>query len=731
MSYNGYEYSKGGGGGSFGGGYGFDPMGVFDGGAIGGGGFLAEERAGGKGSDKKASRDKNSLIPLSIRQLVTATHEDDSYKVDGAELANIKIMGMVAAIEEHSTNFNFKVNDGTGVMDCKQWIDRDTRAQSKLTGLRDGALVRVVGNLREFDGKVHLLVFDVTPVLDWNELSYHLLDIMLTHCQQTKGSIPGTAQGNSYSHAIGSPMVTVPPSSSYGASNKQQQYQNQPSGGSNGNHSMAAIVLGVYKEMDRGSAIGIAMTDVLEALHRRGTALRMNQLEKEVSQLCDDGTLKVAVWENKILLMGEFDGESVFDLNVGPVATDIALLAYETKFSISEALSIPFFASATGGYHGHTQLNDVWASADGGYSWIQVCQNAQWHCRQGHTTVVLDNLIGGFGGSSRFNDMWKSSDAALVMSAVRPFNPEAVTDKAAAPSQSEWQIDSGVAFQSISEEDIENIGYVVPVNVINHFLNDVKANGKVSGVSGLGVKLQGMDLMLSNDFRKYGKSWFSVQSRQATSPLHSYSAMLKRDLQSQYRPLSLPIIVEALWGRNRDEDLLNSGRESRIQSLDGIGIEILPHCSSSSEGHELPLLCGSPKEAWPVSLALELEISQSKSDSARKETFYWVKNKEIVQIDKLDNLGELACKNGSRLINSVLHQNNLKVKNMQSMAGQGRLYLQCTALAEFPARVSYFDQRESGIGERAATARERADRMRKLRFPSQSTAQALTEFRPG
>eukprot|EP01035_Chromulina_nebulosa_P029097 gene29097-38526_t len=150
-----------------------------------------------------------------------------------------------------------------------------------------------------------------------------------------------------------------------------------------------------------------------------------------------------------------------------------------------------------------------------------------------------------------------------------------------------------------------------------------------------------------------------------------------------------------------------------------------------SECHELPLLCGSPKEAWPVSLALELEISQSKSDSARKETFYWVKNKEIVQIDKLDNLGELACKNGSRLINSVLHQNNLKVKNMQSMAGQGRLYLQCTALAEFPARVSYFDQRESGIGERAATARERADRMRKLRFPSQSTAQALTEFRPG
>ena len=79
----------------------------------------------------------------------------------------------------------------------------------------------------------------------------------------------------------------------------------------------------------------------------------------------------------------------------------------------------------SGGHDGHTQLNDVWASADGGYSWIQVCQNAQWHCRQGHTTVVLDNnlyLIGGFGGSSRFNDMWKSSDAGAHLKATRVFH---------------------------------------------------------------------------------------------------------------------------------------------------------------------------------------------------------------------------------------------------------------------------------------------------------------------
>ena len=51
----------------------------------------------------------------------------------------------------------------------------------------------------------------------------------------------------------------------------------------------------------------------------------------------------------------------------------------------------------------------------------------------------------------------------------------------------------GVAFQSLSAEDIENIGYVVPSNVINHFLNDVEKHGRYSGVPGLGIRMQGME----------------------------------------------------------------------------------------------------------------------------------------------------------------------------------------------------------------------------------------------
>lgn len=51
----------------------------------------------------------------------------------------------------------------------------------------------------------------------------------------------------------------------------------------------------------------------------------------------------------------------------------------------------------------------------------------------------------------------------------------------------------GVAFQSLSQEDIENIGYVVPSSVIKHFLGDVEKHGSYSGVSSLGVRMQGME----------------------------------------------------------------------------------------------------------------------------------------------------------------------------------------------------------------------------------------------
>jgi S1-C subfamily serine protease len=50
----------------------------------------------------------------------------------------------------------------------------------------------------------------------------------------------------------------------------------------------------------------------------------------------------------------------------------------------------------------------------------------------------------------------------------------------------------GVAFQAMSREDVENIGYMVPSPVIKHFLTDI-ADGKYDGIPELGISSQEME----------------------------------------------------------------------------------------------------------------------------------------------------------------------------------------------------------------------------------------------
>lgn len=40
----------------------------------------------------------------------------------------------------------------------------------------------------------------------------------------------------------------------------------------------------------------------------------------------------------------------------------------------------------------------------------------------------------------------------------------------------------GIAFQSLKHEDVENIGYVIPTPVIEHFIKDYEKNGAYTGM---------------------------------------------------------------------------------------------------------------------------------------------------------------------------------------------------------------------------------------------------------
>ena len=48
-------------------------------------------------------------------------------------------------------------------------------------------MVRVTGHLRSFQGQRSMIAFGIAPVTDFNEITYHLMDVVYTHLAITKG----------------------------------------------------------------------------------------------------------------------------------------------------------------------------------------------------------------------------------------------------------------------------------------------------------------------------------------------------------------------------------------------------------------------------------------------------------------------------------------------------------------------------------------------------------------
>ena len=52
-----------------------------------------------------------------------------------------------------------------------------------------GEYMRIIGNLRPFDGNRNIVAFDIRPITDHNEITHHMLNVIFVHLQNTKGPI--------------------------------------------------------------------------------------------------------------------------------------------------------------------------------------------------------------------------------------------------------------------------------------------------------------------------------------------------------------------------------------------------------------------------------------------------------------------------------------------------------------------------------------------------------------
>ncbi|KAK9831904.1 hypothetical protein WJX81_007708 [Elliptochloris bilobata] len=156
---------------------------------FGGGGFMPSQNqnAGGSPAQKKfASGKAETLRAVTVKQLADALNAavDDTYFVDGVELANVTLIGKIVKISFTDQLAQMEINDCTGTASVQMWVDQAD--EDAAADWRVGVYVRVHGKISDFDNKKRINAWQIRPITDFNEVTYHLLKCIFQHVHLTK-----------------------------------------------------------------------------------------------------------------------------------------------------------------------------------------------------------------------------------------------------------------------------------------------------------------------------------------------------------------------------------------------------------------------------------------------------------------------------------------------------------------------------------------------------------------
>ncbi|KAI8823532.1 uncharacterized protein EV422DRAFT_521334 [Fimicolochytrium jonesii] len=147
---------------------------------------------------KRTGGGNQSLRPVTIKQLLDAkqTVPDGPHAIDGQELSQCAIVGVISDMHQQSTHISYIIDDGTGTIEVKKFWDKD---ESDLDAERrdvfqKSSYVRATGHLRVFNQKKSLIGFNLRPVDTPDEIAFHMLDTTFVHLYLTKGPLNGGQQ---------------------------------------------------------------------------------------------------------------------------------------------------------------------------------------------------------------------------------------------------------------------------------------------------------------------------------------------------------------------------------------------------------------------------------------------------------------------------------------------------------------------------------------------------------
>jgi len=275
----GFEYNQGGAGyggyeGGEGGFGGMDPMNQVE-----MGGFDAIGAGETKGSDQKKTYKDKTILSVNVKQIKSAEKGPEGIKIDSCDIENVRLMGNIISVNEQSTNVEYQVNDGTGTIKVRRWIEKDQpKVEEMYAQCVEGSFVSLVGTIKEYQDELSVQSFRMTVVEDYDQMTHHLLDVILSHNLNLKGPIPGSA------NALAA-KSNVTTHNAYSASSPGMRVSNDS--GSD----IEAELMRAIRETGLNSEEGTTVDLVFQFLARNGAKVTKESVQKYISVYHENGVI--------------------------------------------------------------------------------------------------------------------------------------------------------------------------------------------------------------------------------------------------------------------------------------------------------------------------------------------------------------------------------------------------------------------------------------------------------
>ncbi|XP_021277049.1 replication protein A 32 kDa subunit A [Herrania umbratica] len=178
--------------------------------AFSGGGFMPSQPSQFANSTPSParSRDTQGLISVTVKQISEASQSGDeksNFVIEGVDVTNVTVVGMVFNKNVRSSDVRFHLDDGTGRVECIRWVTEnlDTR---EMDALEDGTYVRVNGHLQSFQGKKQLSAFSLRPVTNFDEVTCHFIECIHFHLHSKLQSQGGALSQPQMDSSLSTPV---------------------------------------------------------------------------------------------------------------------------------------------------------------------------------------------------------------------------------------------------------------------------------------------------------------------------------------------------------------------------------------------------------------------------------------------------------------------------------------------------------------------------------------------